>query len=131
MSQDRVRTRTTSRVIKTSGSAISSTSRIRPALTLNTKATLTDPAWIQAAPSSPSIVTGTAPRGAVESGGHAGRAVVHRNCAYLLCDQVCTHDGIGSKERQKSTEIPAAGCCKERVNDATAIDTLGLRRDRL
>src|SRR5664280_711467 len=60
--QDTTRTRTMSRVVSTLGSAISSTSRTRSASTWNTKATLVEPAWIQAAPSSPSIVTGTAPR---------------------------------------------------------------------
>ena len=43
-SQDFVRARTTSKVASTSGSAISSISRTRPASTWNAKATLTVPA---------------------------------------------------------------------------------------
>src|SRR5665213_2913066 len=62
-SLDFARIRTMSMVASTSGSAIISTSCTRPVSPRwKTNATLVDPAWIHAAPSSSSMVTLTAPR---------------------------------------------------------------------
>jgi hypothetical protein len=92
---------------------------------------LTAPAWNQAAPSSPSIVAGTAPRGAVESCGHCGCTVVFRIRSHLLPHAVGPHDGVGCEQPQQVREIPAAGCGEKRFDDPAAFGTGGLRCGRL